>query len=131
MTVPRRGWVMGHVPSSVPPQRAGLTGRTESAVYAGRSNGRPAPLSSPVDLDGANCRGADPDLFFGPSAPETRKERMEREAAAKALCRACPALAPCRTYAMAQAELYGVWGGMSEQERRTQLARAGRLSAHL
>jgi WhiB family transcriptional regulator, redox-sensing transcriptional regulator len=55
---------------------------------------------------------------------------MRREAAAKAMCRECPALQPCRAYALTNAELYGVWGGMGEQERRTQLLRLGRLAAH-
>jgi len=84
-----------------------------------------------ADLEGALCRGVDPDLFFGPSGPETRSERLEREAQAKAICRTCPAIVPCRAFALAELELYGVWGGLSEQERRTQLARSGRLTTHI
>jgi WhiB family redox-sensing transcriptional regulator len=34
----------------------------------------------------------------------------------------------CRTHALEQGEVYGVWGGLGEQERRTQLARLGRLA---
>jgi WhiB family redox-sensing transcriptional regulator len=78
-------------------------------------------------LPDARCRGADSELFFGPPGIEGRTERLEREAAAKALCRECPVLLECRAYALTHVELYGVWGGLGEQERRTHLARAGRL----
>ncbi len=56
------------------------------------------------------CRpGATTDLFF-----PTRGESL---APAKALCRACPVIAECREWAMAH-EKYGVWGGLSENERQ-------------
>ena len=78
----------------------------------------------------ALCRGEDPDLFFGPPGIETRTERHHREAEAKALCRRCPELLACQAYALDHAELYGVWGGMGEMERRSHLARLGRVSVH-
>ena len=77
---------------------------------------------------GARCHGADPDLFFGPPGVETRIDRQRREAEAKALCRECPALVACREHALVNAEVFGVWGGLGEQERRTQLVRLGRLA---
>jgi len=77
----------------------------------------------------ARCRGADPELFFGPPGLETRVERMRRESTAKAMCRDCPAILACRTYALEQGEVYGVWGGLGEQERRMQLIRLGRLAS--
>jgi hypothetical protein len=79
-------------------------------------------------FSGALCRGEDPDLFFGPPGMESRTERQRREADAKALCRQCPEMMACRSYALEQAELYGVWGGLGEQERRTHLVRLGRVS---
>jgi WhiB family redox-sensing transcriptional regulator len=85
------------------------------------------PVSGPR-FAGAHCSGADPDLFFGPPGIEPRADRQRREAAAKALCNGCPALLACREHALTTGELYGVWGGLGEQERRTQLARLGRLA---
>ena len=79
-------------------------------------------------FEGARCSGADPDLFFGPPGIEPRIDRQRREDAAKALCRGCPALLACREYALASNEVYGVWGGLGEQERRMHLARLGRLA---
>jgi WhiB family redox-sensing transcriptional regulator len=78
-------------------------------------------------LEDARCRGVDADLFFGPPGNETRGERLRRESVAKSLCRECPALLACRDYALEHGEVYGVWGGLGEQERRTYLARLGRL----
>jgi len=60
---------------------------------------------------------------------EPRVDRMRREAEAKALCRECPAILSCRQYALEQGEVYGVWGGLGEQERRLQLIRLGRLAS--
>jgi WhiB family redox-sensing transcriptional regulator len=87
-------------------------------------------VGTPADhLVGARCRGADAELFFGPSETETRVERMRRENTAKSLCRDCPAVLACRDHALEQGEVYGVWGGLGEQERRMQLIRLGRISA--
>ena len=79
-------------------------------------------------FEGARCHGADPELFFGPPGIEPRADRQRREADAKALCRGCPALMACREHALRNGEVYGVWGGLGEQERRMQLARLGRLA---
>ena len=70
------------------------------------------------ELD-ARCRGRDATLFFGPNRFEPKRERLAREAEAKEICRSCPALEPCREYALGQEELYGVWGGLGESDRRT------------
>jgi WhiB family redox-sensing transcriptional regulator len=58
----------------------------------------------------AACRGMDPELFF--------TERGESTADAKAVCRSCPVRAECLDYALAHVERFGVWGAMSERERR-------------
>ena len=60
--------------------------------------------------DYANCRGADADLFFPERGASTRR--------AKAICRACDVRTDCLEYAIVNGEKFGIWGGMSERERR-------------
>lgn len=71
-------------------------------------------------LHGA-CRGADSELFFHPYG-EREPSRSRRERAALAICRTCPVLAECRSYALAAREPYGVWGGLTETDRAELLA---------
>jgi len=66
-------------------------------------------------LEGA-CQAQDSELFFHPEG-ERGPSRSGREAAAKAVCAACPVLEQCRAHALAAREPYGVWGGLSEHER--------------
>ena len=58
----------------------------------------------------ANCKGADADLFFPERGASTRK--------AKAICRACTVQGECLEYAVQNSEKFGIWGGLSERERR-------------
>jgi len=60
--------------------------------------------------DFANCRGADPDLFFPERGASTRT--------AKQICRECTVLAQCLEFAIVSSEKFGIWGAMSERERR-------------
>ena len=60
--------------------------------------------------DNANCLGVDPDLFFPERGASTRE--------AKEVCRACIVRAECLEYALGNGEKFGIWGGMSERERR-------------
>lgn len=78
------------------------------------------------------CRDVDPELFFGPDFgwgrehSEPPQVRAKREAAAKALCLACPVREACLEYAMTAPEHDGVWGGVTaaERERMRLAARA-------
>jgi len=72
----------------------------------------------------ASCSGSHSYLFFPPSTTERKEERERREARAKAICRACPVGDECLTYAMTIKEPYGIWGGLTEAERRQQKARS-------
>ena len=58
----------------------------------------------------ANCLGVDPDLFFPERGASTRE--------AKAVCRGCEVRYECLEYALAHGEKFGIWGGLSERERR-------------
>ena len=72
----------------------------------------------------ALCRGNHSHLFFPPSTAERKDERERRELRAKSICGVCPVKAQCLEYAMEIREPYGIWGGLTESERRTVLARA-------
>src|SRR3954447_12538226 len=60
--------------------------------------------------DYANCLGVDPELFFPERGASTRE--------AKEVCRGCVVRDDCLEYALANGEKFGIWGGMSERERR-------------
>lgn len=63
----------------------------------------------------AACRGEDTELFFPIGNTGPALLQIEE---AKALCRLCPVVAPCRQWAFDSGEDAGVWGGLSEDERR-------------
>lgn len=60
--------------------------------------------------DSANCLGVDPDLFFPERGASTRE--------AKEVCRGCEVRNDCLEYALDNGEKFGIWGGLSERERR-------------
>jgi WhiB family redox-sensing transcriptional regulator len=62
-------------------------------------------------LDGL-CRQTDPDLFY----PE---KGGDSSATAKRVCGACPVLEQCRTYALTNREVHGVWDGLTVLDRKT------------
>ena len=63
------------------------------------------------------CRGRDSGQFFHPDG-ERGASRMRREVAAKEVCLSCPVRAECLEYALETGQRHGVWGGLSEHERR-------------
>jgi WhiB family transcriptional regulator, redox-sensing transcriptional regulator len=58
----------------------------------------------------ALCAQTDPEAFF--------PEKGGSPAAAKRVCRSCEVRAECLEYALANDERFGIWGGLSERERR-------------
>lgn len=75
----------------------------------------------------AACRGMSSSHFFHP----WRERGIEREARierAKKICAHCPVVAICRQYALEVQEPYGIWGGLSEDERLIMLNRHRRRS---
>ena len=62
------------------------------------------------------CRSLPTEMFFHPDG-ERGPRRKAREIAAKAVCATCPVIAQCRAHAIAVQEPYGIWGGLSEEER--------------
>jgi WhiB family transcriptional regulator, redox-sensing transcriptional regulator len=73
------------------------------------------------------CLTADPDLFFPLSATGAAAEQAER---ACRICAGCRVLTPCLEFALKHAEVDGIWGGTTQQERlRTRVAVAPRPRA--
>ncbi len=62
----------------------------------------------------AACRKADPDSLFVQGAAQNR---------AKAVCQGCPVRTECLADALDNRVEFGVWGGMTERERRALLRR--------
>lgn len=69
------------------------------------------------------CRGNHSYLFFPPSTVERKEERERREIKAKAICAVCPVNGDCVEFALEIKEPYGIWGGLTETERRQVLSR--------
>lgn len=62
----------------------------------------------------ARCREEDPELFF-PTGPASVQEDT-----AKAVCRLCEVSGECLEWALITGQDSGVWGGLSEEERRSE-----------
>jgi Transcription factor WhiB. len=66
--------------------------------------------------ENGSCQTSDPTLFFHPQN-ERGAARRSRVQAAKSVCGSCPVRTECADYAIRAREPYGIWGGMSEEER--------------
>ncbi len=64
----------------------------------------------------ALCAQTDPEAFFPEKGGSTRE--------AKRVCMSCDVRAECLSYALANDERFGIWGGLSERERRRVKKRA-------
>jgi WhiB family transcriptional regulator, redox-sensing transcriptional regulator len=93
------------------------------AVTSGKAgaSGVPVQDAPPWDEGGwrsrAACRGDDPELFF--PIGSSGRAALEQIAAAKAICIRCPVREACLRFALDTGQDYGVWGGLTEDERRT------------
>ena len=67
--------------------------------------------------DRALCAQTDPEAFFPEKGGSTRE--------AKRVCRSCEVRAECLEYALEHDERFGIWGGLSERERRRLKRQAG------
>jgi WhiB family transcriptional regulator, redox-sensing transcriptional regulator len=66
--------------------------------------------------DRALCAQTDPEAFFPEKGGSTRE--------AKRICQGCDVRSECLEYALAHDERFGIWGGLSERERRKLKKRA-------
>ncbi len=65
----------------------------------------------------ALCAQTDPEAFFPEKGGSTRE--------AKRICIGCEVKGECLEYALGQDERFGIWGGLSERERRRLKRAAG------
>jgi WhiB family redox-sensing transcriptional regulator len=61
-------------------------------------------------VEQANCKQTDPDAFF--------PEQGMNAGWAKRVCGECPVQAECLAYALNRPEHHGIWGGLTERERK-------------
>lgn len=137
----------------VAPLRSGVSERTAVDWFVDPGTGRPGPQSDPLDIDpvtlaprapqgdrgeavsplslllggsgdgdlawqdDALCAQTDPEAFFPEKGGSTRE--------AKKVCASCDVKAECLEYALANDERFGIWGGLSERERRRLKKQAG------
>ena len=65
--------------------------------------------------DGAACRQIPVELFFPPAEQESE--------VAKRVCSDCTVRQPCLEFALEEGERFGIWGGLTSQERRSVAAK--------
>jgi WhiB family redox-sensing transcriptional regulator len=58
------------------------------------------------------CKGSDPLVFYPPSEDDSQADE------AKTICSMCAVRQPCLEFALTTREKHGVWGGLTERERR-------------
>ncbi len=79
-------------------------------------------------LNQSRCLNEDPELFFPVGNTGPAVDQIEQ---AKAVCRQCTVTTECAEYAIIENQDTGVWGGLSEDERKSlkrKYARARRAS---
>ena len=64
----------------------------------------------------AACMSVDPDLFFPVSSVGKSLEQVAR---AKAVCARCLVRRDCLSFALRTQQAHGIWGGLTEEERRS------------
>lgn len=87
------------------PARGGMEVIVPLAPSAGRDDGEDGGWQ-----DQALCAQTDPEAFFPEKGGSTRE--------AKRVCRSCEVRSECLAYALENDERFGIWGGLSERERR-------------
>lgn len=92
MTIQRRHW------------------RQESTHVGGQAFSLLELLGRESWMDEGLCRETDPESFYPAKGVPNRP--------AKRICQACPVRAECLEYALSHDEHFGIWGGLSETERR-------------
>lgn len=82
------------------------------------TTGRAAATFAPDRTAACRQPGADVTVFFAPEGERHSAAKERREAAAKAICDRCPLRPDCAAHAVADPSLEGIWGGLTDSERR-------------
>ena len=88
---------------------------TSSALSTSASAAEPASGHRLHWRDDAACRDADPDVFFPDGDVRAAREQVKT---AKLICRGCPVKIICLSWALDSGQEHGIWGGLTEDERR-------------
>lgn len=114
--------------------REQVDARTAPPSASSPPAGRATVLVSVVALRGwrseANCAGVDPDLFY-PERGGSKALQARQIEQAKSVCQGCSVRMQCLVDALEGQEAFGIWGGLSERERRefqTRLPRVARCA---
>jgi WhiB family redox-sensing transcriptional regulator len=102
--------------------RFGTTEREQHVTNLGEISMLQIPLTpsegaEPEWHERALCAQTDPEAFFPEKGGSTRE--------AKKICTGCEVRSECLSYALAHDERFGIWGGLSERERRRLKRAAG------
>ena len=87
----------------------GAIGRPQLSLVPGRVDAEPQDADD-LWQERALCAQTDPEAFFPEKGGSTRE--------AKRICQGCEVRDECLDYALAHDERFGIWGGLSERERR-------------
>ena len=94
----------------------GALGAPQGSLTRNHLSVVPDPIDMPLTPDDpqwqekALCAQTDPEAFFPEKGGSTRE--------AKRICLGCEVRDACLEYALANDERFGIWGGLSERERR-------------
>lgn len=94
-----------------------MPGLMDSAIGEMDLRGVPADGVPATWQDQALCAQTDPEAFFPEKGGSTRE--------AKRICLSCDVRQQCLEFALQNDERFGIWGGMSERERRRLRRSAG------
>ena len=92
------------------PAQSAATGRPQLSVVPDQTEFEPATDEDEQWQERALCAQTDPEAFFPEKGGSTRE--------AKRICLGCEVKDRCLDYALAHDERFGIWGGLSERERR-------------
>ena len=100
---------MGAPHTATAPMSVGSLARAHLSVVPDRTEPMLTP-DDPLWQENALCAQTDPEAFFPEKGGSTRE--------AKRICLGCEVKDACLDYALANDERFGIWGGLSERERR-------------
>jgi WhiB family redox-sensing transcriptional regulator len=93
------------------PSQGGVIGRPQLSVVPDHAGDYDDPaIDDEQWQERALCAQTDPEAFFPEKGGSTRE--------AKRICLGCEVKDACLDYALAKDERFGIWGGLSERERR-------------